>query len=176
MPPNVNDDEIQEYFFTLLTTLNPNIKISNPIISIDKKDDGLYYIFELATKDDIEILINMDQTDWRGYRVRIQKPRRFFMDYNDTQGKNVERKEVKKQSFLLDADNKLYMAGIPPTAKENEVRELVESFGQLKTFNLVKDPNNDELNRGFCFLEYLDETITERAIKVDNLFNVLGIK
>lgn len=34
-------------------------------------EDGLYYIFELAIKDDIDILINLDKTDWRGYRIRV---------------------------------------------------------------------------------------------------------
>lgn len=108
----------------------------------------------------------MDQTDWRGYKIRIQKPRRFFTDYNDTQGNNAKKRENKKnQNLMMESDNKLYMGGIPLTAKEYEVRELVESFGQLKLFNLVKDPNNDDLNRGFCFFEYLDEKVTERALK-----------
>lgn len=67
---------------------------------------------------------------------------------------------------MLDSDNKLFMGGIPLSAKDNEVRKVVESFGQIKTFNLVKDSSNDELNRGFCFFEYLDEKVTERAIRV----------
>lgn len=166
MPLNVNDDELKEYFYTLLLTLNPDSKNTNPIVSIEKCDEGFYFVFELATKDDIEILMNMDQTDWRGFKIRIQKPRRFFTDYNDTQGSNAKKRENKKnQSLAMESDNKLYMGGIPLTAKESEVRELVESFGQLKLFNLVKDPNNEELNRGFCFFEYLDEKVTERALK-----------
>jgi hypothetical protein len=34
-------------------------------------EEGLYYIFEFILKDDIDILINLDQTDWRGYRIRV---------------------------------------------------------------------------------------------------------
>lgn len=44
---------------------------TNPIVSFLKMDDGVYYIFELSSKDDVDILINMDQTDWRGYRIRV---------------------------------------------------------------------------------------------------------
>jgi len=165
LPPGVNDDEIKQYFFTLLTTLNPNT-IGSPILSIEKKDEGYYYIFELATKDDIEILINMNNTDWRGYRIKIQRPKSFFADYNDTEGNNVRKKAIQKnQQILLDNDNKLYMGGIPITAKESEVREVVEAFGQVKTFNLVKDPTNPDLNRGFCFFEYEDVKVTDRAIR-----------
>jgi hypothetical protein len=130
----------------------------------------MYYIFELLTKDDIEIMINVDQTDWRGYKIRIQKPRRFFMDYNDTQGANVLKKQNKKLQNInsLETDNKLHMSGIPVTAKENEIRSIVEAFGQLKYFKLVRDQNNEELNRGFSFFEYEDDKVTERAIKVKN--------
>ena len=161
--PEVNDDEIQQYFVTLLNHLTPNIKILNPIVSLDKRDNGLYYIIEVATQDQVDILKNLDNTEWRGYRIRIQRPRNFFRDYNDTQGKIAIPKEIKQSDN--ESDKKLYMSGIPPTAKESEIREIVESFGQLKYFNLIKDQNNDSLNRGFCFFEYISEVVTERAIK-----------
>jgi splicing factor U2AF subunit len=145
------------------------MKLVSPILNIDKYnvEHGTYYIFELATKDDIEILKAMNNTEWRGHRIRIEKPASFVREFNSTQGKNVELKESKtNQSFLIESDNKLYMGGIPTTAKEHEIREIVESFGQLKTFNLVKDTNSElDVNRGFCFFEYVDEKVTDRAIK-----------
>lgn len=163
----MNEDEILQYFLTILNTLTHNVKITNPIVQMEKRDDGFYYILELATQDHLEILRNMDQTEWRNFRIRIQRPRNFFRDYNDTMGKNVIPKETNKNiGSFYDTDNKLYMSGIPTTAKEKDIREIVESFGQLKTFNLVKDPSNDELNRGFCFFEYVSDVATERALKV----------
>ena len=71
LPSRVNDDEIKNYIITLLTTLNPIMRETNPIHSFQKMEEGLYYIFEFAMKDDIDILINLDQTDWRGYRIRV---------------------------------------------------------------------------------------------------------
>jgi splicing factor U2AF subunit len=144
------------------------MKLSNPILNIETIfiENGQYYIFDLATKDDIEILKAMNNTEWRAYRMRIEKPASFFREFNATQGRNVELKVIKKQGFLTESDNKLYMGGIPTSAKENEIREIVESFGQLKSFNLVKDPNSEEeMNRGFCFFEYVDEKVTDRAVK-----------
>ncbi len=67
----MNDDEIKNYVLTLLTTLNPIQRETNPIKSFQKMEEGLYYIFEFVLKDDIDILINLDQTDWRGYRIRV---------------------------------------------------------------------------------------------------------
>lgn len=148
------------------------MKLSNPILNIEKCsiENSCYYIFDLATKDDIEILKAMNNSEWRGYRMKIEKPVTFFREYNASKGKNTELKEIKKQGFLYESDNKLYMGGIPVTAKEHEIRDIVESFGQIKSFNLVKDPNSeDDLNRGFCFFEYVDERVTEKAIKVNKI-------
>lgn len=72
LPSKVNDDEIKNYILTLLTTLNPVQRETNPIQSYQIMEEGLYYIFEFALKDDIDILVNMDQTDWRGYRIRVK--------------------------------------------------------------------------------------------------------
>ena len=91
----------------------------------------------------------------------------FIREFNNTKGKMIEVKEIKRTpNYMMDTDNKLYIGGIPQTARESDIREIVEAFGQLKSFNLVKDPNDDNLNRGFCFFEYVDEKVTERAIKV----------
>jgi splicing factor U2AF subunit len=154
------------------------MKLVNPILSLQKfqAEHGTYYIFELATKDDIEILKALNNTEWRGYRIRIEKPNIFIREFNNTKGKIVEVKEIKRTpNFMIESDNKLYMGGIPQTAKESDIREIVEAFGQLKSFNLVKDPNDDNLNRGFCFFEYVDDKVTERAIKVYLFITVIGL-
>ena len=56
--PEVNDDEIQQYFTTLLNQFIPDSNIKNPIISFEKRDNGFYYIIELVTHDNVEILKN----------------------------------------------------------------------------------------------------------------------
>jgi splicing factor U2AF subunit len=117
-------------------------------------------------KINFEILISLDHTEWRGYRIRIQKPKRFISDYNDTEGINTRKRGISKfNNNQFDLDHKLFLGGIPITATEEEVRKICESFGQLKIFNLVMNKDSPGLNRGFCFFEYLDPRATERAIK-----------
>jgi splicing factor U2AF subunit len=168
--PEVNDDEIQQYFTTLLNQFIPNSKIKNPIISLEKRDNGFYYIIELISHDNVEILKNFDQVEWRNYRIRISQPRDFFRDYNNSQGSIVIPKQIERANNILSTfenkkNNKLYMTGIPLTAKEEEIKKIAESFGQIKYFNLIPDQNDINLNRGFCFFEYVNEAVTERAIK-----------
>jgi splicing factor U2AF subunit len=60
------------------------------------------------------------------------------------------------------------MGNIPPTMTELEVRQICEAFGRLKSFNLVKDPSNPQLNKGYSFFEYCDERAAEKCIKALN--------
>ena len=79
------------------------MKLVNPLLSLEKiqSEYGQYYIFELATKDDIEILKAMNNTEWRGYRIRIEKPNIFIREFNNTKGKLVETKEIKRFVLLI---------------------------------------------------------------------------
>lgn len=38
-----------------------------------------------------------------------------------------------------DSPNKLFVGGLPTYLSDEQVMELLKSFGELKTFNLVKD-------------------------------------
>lgn len=60
------------------------------------------------------------------------------------------------------------MGNIPLNMSDLEVRKMCESFGRLKSFNLVKDPANPELNKGYSFFEYVDDRSIEKAIKALN--------
>lgn len=60
------------------------------------------------------------------------------------------------------------MGNIPNTMSDAEVRKMCESFGRLKSFNLVKDQLNPDLNKGYAFFEYVDERSIDKAIKALN--------
>merc|ERR1719184_262312 len=66
-------------------------------------------------------------------------------------------------TVVSDSPNKLFVAGLPNYLNEDQVKELLTSFGQLKAFNLVKDMTSG-LSKGYAFAEYLDGTITDQAI------------
>lgn len=65
-------------------------------------------------------------------------------------------------------DNRIYMGGIPYNMSEADVKSMCESFGKLKSFNLIKDPANPDLNKGYAFFEYCDDRSTDKAIKALN--------
>jgi len=70
-------------------------------------------------------------------------------------------------------DNKIYMGGLPTYLKDEDVRKLCESYGMLKYFNLVKDSSSGQpVSKGYCFFEYVDTKVTDKAIKGLNMLEI----
>mmetsp|Transcript_10009 Transcript_10009/g.10324 ORF Transcript_10009/g.10324 Transcript_10009/m.10324 type:complete len:242 (+) Transcript_10009:8-733(+) len=154
LPATANEDEIKQYFFTFLVTLNPENKTTSPIISLEKWEKEGFWLIELSSQDNIEILINIDQTEWRGFKMRIEKPAVFFRKYNSTKGENCIHRILKKDvntGDLIDVENRLFLSGFPKSASEKEIRQVVESFGEVKYINIIKDYYNPGSSRGFGF-------------------------
>ena len=68
------------------------------------------------------------------------------------------------------------MGGIPFNMSEVEVSKICASFGKLKSFNLIKDPVDPSMNKGYAFFEYADERAAEKAIKALNNFEIMDKK
>ena len=182
--PDVNDDEIKDFLITLLNSLSPNIntyKSLNPIISFDKRDSGEYYIIKVERHEQVLIMKNLDGIEWLNHRIRIESPKDFFKDYNDTKGQIAIRQRINESKLFsnLAQDNlnknnntnnkynynRLLMTGLPYNIEEKEVKKIVESYGQIKYFNLINKKNSDEISYTLCFFEYELPQNTYKALK-----------
>ena len=67
-------------------------------------------------------------------------------------------------SEVPDTANKVCVSNIPLYLTEEQVTELLTSFGPLKAFVLVQDRGTEE-SRGFAFCEYVDPANTAIAVE-----------
>ena len=181
--PDVNDDEIKDFIITLLNKLSPNINTSkslNPIISFDKRDSGEYYIIEVERHEQVIIMKNLDGIEWLNHRIRIDSPKEFFRDYNDTKGQIAMRQKINESKLFSNLAqenlnkntdnnknnfNRLLMTGLPINIEEKEAKDIVESYGQVKYFNLVNKTNDNDISYTLCFFEYESPQNTYKALK-----------
>jgi len=63
-----------------------------------------------------------------------------------------------------DSINKIFVGALPMYLNEEQVMELLKSFGDLKAFNLVREGGSGP-SKGFAFLEYVDPDVTDVAIQ-----------
>ncbi|RLN98777.1 hypothetical protein BBJ28_00002975 [Nothophytophthora sp. Chile5] len=70
--------------------------------------------------------------------------------------------------------NRLIMMNIPVVLTEDQVKELVEPFGALKSFSLVKDTTTGA-SMGSALFEYQDDSVAAEAVKGLNGLDIGGI-
>ena len=65
------------------------------------------------------------------------------------------------------------MGGLPTYLKDDDVKKICEAYGMLKYFNLVKDSSSGQtVSKGYCFFEYVDTKVTDKAIKGLNMLEI----
>jgi len=62
----------------------------------------------------------------------------------------------------LEGPDRIFVGGLPYYFTESQVRELLESFGGLKGFDLVKDRETGN-SKGYAFCVYQDLSVTDIA-------------
>lgn len=62
-----------------------------------------------------------------------------------------------------DSPYKLFIGGLPHEMQEDQVKNMLLRFGQLKSFYLVKE-RNDKNSKGYAFCEYMNEESTQACV------------
>lgn len=97
--------------------------------------------------------MSFDNIMFQGQSLKIRRPKDYLG--NDLMGMAGPGGQIP------DSPNKIFIGGLPSYLTEDQVRELLESFGELKHFNLVKEYTGH--SKGFAFAEYSDPSLTDAA-------------
>eukprot|EP01016_Furgasonia_blochmanni_P037006 TRINITY_DN4309_c0_g1_i2.p1 TRINITY_DN4309_c0_g1~~TRINITY_DN4309_c0_g1_i2.p1 ORF type:complete len:320 (-),score=46.40 TRINITY_DN4309_c0_g1_i2:33-992(-) len=166
IPHGITKDELSSYFTTLLITLKPSLRSITPIAAIEIGDTKNFAVFELVNKDVKQLCLSLENLEYQGYKLQVRKPKGFFDQLYDPETQKKLDPFGNIITTVTDVDNKIYMGGLPLYLKDEDVKKLCESFGMLKYFNLVKDSSTGQpQSKGYCFFEYLDPKVTDKAIK-----------
>lgn len=108
------------------------------------------------------VLNTMQFTTIDGNRVELKRSDRTL------QSQEQSRKSMKKSVKIGEqTGTKILVRNIPFQAKQSEVEEIFQAFGQLKTVRLPKKMSlGQETHRGFAFVDFYTKT----DAKVINLF------
>lgn len=141
--------------------------------------DKNYAFVEMTTLDGAATLLQLDNVQLFKFNLRMKRPKAF--DPNGPVGRAfpidaaaIGLTDVTSGGPRTDADgiatqvpdgpNKVFIGGIPHHLMDEQVKELLLTFGQLRAFNLVKEPGRTDRSKGFAFCEYLDPSATNTAV------------
>ncbi|KAJ2833246.1 hypothetical protein J3B01_004496 [Coemansia erecta] len=163
IPYEIDEDTIASFFNDLMVRLNIAPPDELPVQNIQINQDKNYAFVEFRDADQATMGMGLDGVMFQGQKVKIRRPK----DYIPPPGQSEPKPPVLNIPGLLsnsvpDSPDKVYVGGLPTYLTEVQVTELLQAFGELKSFNLVKDGTTME-SRGFAFCEYADSNMTDIA-------------
>ncbi|CAG8527706.1 2574_t:CDS:2 [Ambispora gerdemannii] len=121
-----------------------------------------YGIDEFRAPEEATAAMAFDGITFQGQSLKIRRPK----DYQAPPGHDQEPPPIHVPGVVStnvpDSPHKIFIGGLPTYLNDEQVIELLKSFGELRAFNLVKDSLTG-VSKGFAFCEYVDPTVTDLA-------------
>ena len=127
--------------------------------------------FEFRSVEETSAAIQLDGIRYLDVNLRIRRPPEFEKNPEIKPRRPVPTLDTVSLGIIStqvnDGSGKLFIGGLPREYNEDQVKNLLQRHGRLRSFHLVKETG--ELNsRGFGFCEYVDDACAENALSILN--------
>uniref|UniRef100_A0A804NJZ7 Splicing factor U2af large subunit n=1 Tax=Zea mays TaxID=4577 RepID=A0A804NJZ7_MAIZE len=171
LPPTANEQTVAIFFNGVMAaiggnTAGPGDAVLNVYINHDKK----FAFVEMRSVEEASNAMALDGIMFEGAPVKVRRP----TDYNPSLAAALGPSQPNPNLNLaavgltpgsaggLEGPDRIFVGGLPYYFTEAQVRELLESFGPLRGFDLVKDRETGN-SKGYAFCVYQDLNVTDIA-------------
>lgn len=166
LPPSATDDTVAEFFNLQLNGLNV-ISAADPCMSAQVSKDRAFALLEFKTPEEATVGLALDGISMEdndnmetsngtanggSKGLSIKRPKDYIVPAV-TDDTNYEEGVV--SPIVPDTQNKISVANIPLYLTDEQVTELLLSFGELKAFVLAKDSGTEESRVSISSVPYL---------------------
>ncbi|TQN72454.1 Splicing factor U2AF 50 kDa subunit [Colletotrichum shisoi] len=170
LPPSATEESIQSFFNLQLNGLNI-IESTDPCTSCQVSKDNSFAVVEFRNASEATVALALDGISMEADDVTngeaanqglsIRRPKDYIVP---AVVDDVPYEPGVVSNVVIDTPSKLSIANLPTYLSDEQVSELLVSFGELKAFVLVRDRSTEE-SRGIAFCEYVDPAATDVAIQ-----------
>lgn len=169
--PQTSEADIVEFFNLQLNGLNV-VPSNDPCISANLPDDKKFALVEFKTASDATValafngitmpqhLAEVNGSGGTPAGLDIKRPK----DYIVPAAEEDQYTPGDVSTEVPDSANKICVSNVPTYLTDEQIMELLKSFGDLRAFTLIKDNGTGE-SRGIAFAEYKDPSSTSIAIE-----------
>jgi splicing factor U2AF subunit len=155
IPHSTSEDDLLQFINLQLNGLNVLEAISDPLATVQFSSDKTYAMLEFKHASDATVALALDgismgddvmgnsngTSNGSSQGLSIQRPKDYIVP-NVTDDSNYEAGLV--ADVVPDSQNKISISNIPTYLTDEQITELVSSFGELKAFVLAKDTGTGE--------------------------------
>ncbi|XP_029492445.1 splicing factor U2AF 65 kDa subunit-like [Oncorhynchus nerka] len=162
IPFGVTEESMAEFFNAQMRLAGLSQAPSIPVLAVQINQDKNFAFLEFRSVDETTQAMAFDGIIFQGQSLKIRRPH----DYRPLPGISEQpafHVPGVVSTVVPDSPHKLFIGGLPNYLNDDQVKELLTSFGPLKAFNLVKD-SATSLSKGYAFCEYVDISATDQAV------------
>jgi hypothetical protein len=149
-PLPITENEIRQFWNEAMKTAFPDLPPGDSVVSIYLNVEKKFAFVELRNPEEATAGMGLDGIIMRGQQLRVKRP----SDYDPrVHGSAPSASRIvpsasaaagpQISSQVPDGPNKVFAGGIPYAMSEDDIKELVGSFGQLRAFHLVKERDSN---------------------------------
>ncbi|GAA57078.1 hypothetical protein CRM22_006892 [Opisthorchis felineus] len=161
IPFTATEENMMEFFNKQMRAQGLVQAEGSPIIAVQINMEKNFAFLEFRSVDETTQGLALDGILFHNQALKLRRPR----DYAPLPGVSETPSVIVPgvvSTVVQDSPHKVFVGGLPNYLNEDQVKELLLSFGPLKGFNLVKDGSTG-LSKGYAFCEYVDPNVTDHA-------------
>ncbi|SNX87443.1 related to pre-mRNA splicing factor U2AF large chain [Melanopsichium pennsylvanicum] len=155
-----NESNIVAFFNEQMLKLKLGTEPGESAMSAQVNVDKGYAFVEFRHPDEATNAMSFDGIVFQAQSLKIRRPK----DYTGPDVRPPSNIHVPGviSTNVPDSPQKIFVGGLPTYLTDDQVIELLQAFGELRAFNLVKDTGTGQ-SKGFAFCEYVDTALTDLA-------------
>lgn len=172
---NPSEEELKQFFNVTMVAAQgedrvPGESVTRVFLDLQRR----YGFIHFRTQEEAEQALELDGIMFRGQRLKLGRAISNDMTsapaaiQSAAASPGLKKLDTSRLNIIKthvpDGPNKLYIGGLPPTLNDDQVKELLQTYGPLRSFFMFKDYNTG-LSRGYAFAEYRNPGVTKSAIK-----------
>ncbi|XP_020525056.1 splicing factor U2af large subunit B isoform X7 [Amborella trichopoda] len=172
LPPMANEQTIATFFSHVMSAIGGNTAGpgSDAVVNVYINHEKKFAFVEMRTVEEASNAMALDGITFEGVSVRVRRP----TDYNPSLAAALGPSQPSPHLTLAavglipgaiggaEGPDRIFVGGLPYYFTEAQIRELLESFGPLRGFDLVKDRDTGN-SKGYGFCVYQDPAVTDIA-------------
>ncbi|KAJ1654369.1 hypothetical protein IWQ61_005684 [Dispira simplex] len=161
IPMGIAKGQIVDFFNHLMTQVDPNCRPGTQCVTdIHYNVERSYAFLEFLSAEQADLGMSLDGVVFNGQQLRIRRPKDYPGSGGQASGMGTSGQLQGVSNFVDDGPNKLFIGSIPASFNQDQVAQILLSFGPLKSFHFVKNPATG-LSKGFAFCEFADPALTD---------------
>ncbi|ETN05010.1 hypothetical protein F442_13867 [Phytophthora nicotianae P10297] len=162
----ISEAEITAFFNDVIDRALGEKQEGGSVVSVYINRERHFAFVELRSIELTTACMNLDGVSYNGQPLKIRRPNDYNpatvpKDLGPIPQLNLAALGI-VSTTVSDGPGKIFIGGLPYHLNEEQVKELLQAFGPLRSFHLVKELSSN-LSKGYGFCEYMDINVTDAA-------------